>query len=136
MHLWTLNGSMADGLLITFLCQFLTRNSSLLFWPPMFGVLVGLAGVFCFTSTTKQSFTFSTHGLQQIQTLCTLSSLLKVAACLSFTFAAVHVPGKNNGIADALSRFNSQGFRSQAPCANKSPVLIPPQLLAQLSTVI
>ena len=65
-----------------------------------------------------------------------LRSLLKVAACLSFTFAAVHVPGKTNGIADALSRFNLQGFRSQAPCAKKSPVLISPQLLAPLSIVI
>ena len=39
-----------------------------------------------------------------------LHSLLKVAACFSFTFAAIHVPGRNNGIADALSRFNFQAF--------------------------
>lgn len=64
-----------------------------------------------------------------------LRSLLKVAACLSFTFAAVHVPGKTNGVADALSRFNLQGFRSQAPCA-MSPVLISPQLLPRLYIVI
>ena len=30
-----------------------------------------------------------------------LHSLLKIAACFSFTFAAIHFPGKNNGIADA-----------------------------------
>ena len=65
-----------------------------------------------------------------------LRSLLKVPFCLSFTFSAVRVPGKTNGIADALSRFNLQGFRSQAPCAKNSPVLISPQLLAQLSIVI
>ena len=82
---------MADGPLFSSLCQLLTRNFSLLFWPPMFGALVGLACVFCFTSITKQRFIFSIHGLQETQTLC---SLLKVAACHSFTFAAVHVTGK------------------------------------------
>ena len=35
-----------------------------------------------------------------------LCCLLKAAACFGFTFAAIHVPGRNNGIADALSRFN------------------------------
>ena len=65
-----------------------------------------------------------------------LRSLLKVAAYLSFTFVAVHIPGKTNGIADALSRFSLKGFRSQAPCAKKSPVLISPQLLARLSIVV
>ena len=59
-----------------------------------------------------------------------LHSLLKVAACFSFTFSAIHVPGRNNGIADTLSPFNLQGFRSQAPQVKESPVLIPPQLLA------
>ena len=49
---------------------------------------------------------------------------------------AVNVPRKTNGIADALSRFNLEGLCSQAPCAKKSPVLISPQLLAQLSIVI
>ena len=39
-----------------------------------------------------------------------LRSLLKVAACFSFTFAAIPVPGRNNGIADALSCFNFSGL--------------------------
>lgn len=68
-----------------------------------------------------------------------LRSLLKAAACFSFTliyFAAIHVPGRNNGIADALSRFNFQAFFTQAPQAKKIPTFIPPQLLAQLSIVI
>ena len=65
-----------------------------------------------------------------------LRSLLKAAACLSFTFAAIHVPGRNNGIADALSHFNFPAFYTQAPQAKKSPILIPVQLLAQLSIVI
>ena len=65
-----------------------------------------------------------------------LHNLLKVATCLNFTSLAVHVPEKTNSIADTLSRFNLQGFRSQATCAKKSPVLISRQLLAQLSIVI
>jgi len=65
-----------------------------------------------------------------------LHSLLKAAACFSFIFAAIHVPGGNNAIADALFRFNSQAFHSQSPHAKKFPILIPPQRLAQLSIVI
>ena len=65
-----------------------------------------------------------------------LHCLLKVAACFSFTFAAIHVPGRNNGIADALSRFNFQAFHSQAPQAKKLPILLPLHPLAQLSIVI
>ena len=65
-----------------------------------------------------------------------LRNLLKAAACFSFTFAAIHVPGRNNGIADALSRFNFQAFHTQAPQAKKSSILIPVQLLAQLSIVV
>ena len=63
-----------------------------------------------------------------------LRSVLKVAACFSFTFAASHIPGKSSGIADALPCFNL--LRSQAPRAKEFPVLIPPQILVQLSTVI
>jgi len=65
-----------------------------------------------------------------------LRSLLKAAAFFSFTFAAIRVPGRNNGIADALSHFNFQAFKTRAPQAKKIPILIPPQLLAQLSIVI
>ena len=65
-----------------------------------------------------------------------LRSLLKAAACFSFTFAAIHVPGRNNGIADALSGFNFQAFHTRAPQAKKSPILIPVQLLAQLSILV
>ena len=65
-----------------------------------------------------------------------LRSLLKAVARFSFSFAAIHVPGRNNGIADALSRFNFQAFHSQAPQAKKCPILIPPQLLVRLSIVI
>ena len=65
-----------------------------------------------------------------------LHSSLKVAACFSLTFAAIHVPGRNNGIADTLSRFNFQAFHSLAPQAKEFPILIPLQLLAKLSLVI
>ena len=57
-----------------------------------------------------------------------LCSLLKMTARFSFTFAAIHVPGGNNGIADALSCFNFQAFHSLAPGAKGFPILIPLQL--------
>ena len=71
VSLWTTNSLMACGLNTKFLCQLLTRNVSVLFWLPMSGVLVGLAGVFCFTSITKRWFTFSIRRRFQTQTLCT-----------------------------------------------------------------
>ena len=80
---------------------------------------------------TLNSRTFTDPNINHL-----LRSLLKVAVRLSYTFTALHVPGKNNGVADALSRFNWQGFRSQAPYATKSPVPISRHLVAQLSTVI
>ena len=61
--------------------------------------------------------------------------VLKADACFSFTFAAIHVPGRNNGIADTLSRFSFQAFNSQAPQAKQFPILIHVQLFAQLSIV-
>lgn len=53
-----------------------------------------------------------------------LRSLLKAAACFSFTliyFAAIHVPGRNNGIADALSCFNFQAFFTGHEDSNLHP---------------
>ena len=50
-------------------------------------------------------------------TLCTLK--------YNFYFRAVHVPGKNNNIADSLSRFQMERFRQLAPQSNVSPDPIP-----------
>ena len=44
-----------------------------------------------------------------------LRSLLLTAAHHSFSFSARHVPGVNNQIADALSRFHWQDFRQLVP---------------------
>lgn len=61
-----------------------------------------------------------------------LRSLLMAAAKFNFTFAAAHVPGVQNPVADALSRFQWQVFRRLAPWAQPSPTPIPGQLLAEL----
>ncbi len=44
-----------------------------------------------------------------------LRELMLGAARFNFTVSAKHVPGKENGIADSLSRFNMQVFRQLAP---------------------
>lgn len=53
-------------------------------------------------------------------TLCTLQH--------NFYFRAVHIPGKNNEIADALSRFQMERFHRLAPQANPTPTPIPAHL--------
>ena len=50
-----------------------------------------------------------------------LRSLLLVAARFNFTFEAKPLPGCENRIADALSRFNWQVFRQLAPDASPHP---------------
>ena len=105
-----------------------TRIFFLLFLRPVFGVLVGPAGISSFTSITKLCFTFS-----RPKHYALVAQLTQSAAW----FAATHIPGTNNGIADALTfDFNFQAFHSQVPHAKTLPVLIPPQLLAQHSIVI
>jgi hypothetical protein len=51
-------------------------------------------------------------------------SLISVAARFNFTFQAQHIPGLDNPVADALSRFCWQVFRQLAPdSAMPTPIL-------------
>ena len=62
-----------------------------------------------------------------------LRDLLLSAARWGFTFSSMHVPGVQNSVADAISRFHWQEFRRLAPDAHPSPCLIPQFLLASLT---
>jgi hypothetical protein len=48
-------------------------------------------------------------------------------------FKALHIAGINNSIADSLSRFQSQRFRTLAPAANQFPATIPDNSFAVIS---
>ena len=61
-----------------------------------------------------------------------LRDLLFSAARWGFTFSAAHVPGDENIIADAISRFLWQEFRQLAPEAYSCPCPIPQLLLDSL----
>ena len=61
-----------------------------------------------------------------------LRSLLFSAARHSFSFSSQHVPGVNNQLADALSRW--QEFWHLAPDAQPRPIVVPPDLLAHLTS--
>jgi len=63
-----------------------------------------------------------------------LRSLLFSAAHHNFSFSSHHVPGVSNQLADALSRFNWQEFRRLAPEAQPLPAVVPPELLAELTS--
>uniref|UniRef100_A0A1X7TD39 Reverse transcriptase domain-containing protein n=1 Tax=Amphimedon queenslandica TaxID=400682 RepID=A0A1X7TD39_AMPQE len=65
-----------------------------------------------------------------------LAHLLKILALLSalhkIQLVAVHVAGRSNGAADALSRGNSKLFFSLIPQASRAPRTVPAQLLELL----
>ena len=61
-----------------------------------------------------------------------LRCLFFVRARFQFEAWAVHTPGVDNGIADAISRNNLYRFYSQVPAARVRRVPIPPPLMALL----
>ena len=63
-----------------------------------------------------------------------MRSLLFSAAHHSFSFSSQHIPGVNNQLADALSRFNWQEFWNLALDAQPHPTVVPPDLLAHLTS--
>ena len=66
-----------------------------------------------------------------------LRNLSLVAARYSFAFTACYTPGRDNSIADALSRFDFQRLHHLAPHAAPTCMAtpIPPSLLAQLLVI-
>ena len=63
-----------------------------------------------------------------------LVRLLVFYAChYNFWFRAEHIPGKENTLADALSRNNIPYFLSQVPQVSHCPSKVPPPLLVLLS---
>ena len=62
-----------------------------------------------------------------------LRHLLFSAASFQFSFSSAHIPGIENSIADALSRFHWQEFRQLAPDAMVYPTRTPECLLQHLT---
>ena len=58
-----------------------------------------------------------------------LRCLAFITARFQFSLRAVHIPGEDNSIADAVSRNNMPLFRSLCPQANEMPTPIPSSLL-------
>ena len=54
----------------------------------------------------------------------------------NFFVRARHVPGVSNDIADALSRFQDERFRTSAPNAQKTPCTIPPSLMTLIGAEV
>ncbi|XDV33697.1 hypothetical protein PO909_004007, partial [Leuciscus waleckii] len=55
-----------------------------------------------------------------------LRRLIWISACHQFVIKAEHIPGHQNQIADALSRFLFHKFRTLAPEADSDPTPVPP----------
>ena len=71
---------------------------------------------------------------EQIMNL--IRHLFIVTTQCNFSISAIHVPGKSNGIADALSRFRLQEFFKLVPTASPQPVPIPTDILQRLTLPI
>lgn len=61
-----------------------------------------------------------------------LRELAIKAITLSFTYSAVHIPGRRNKHADALSRFHFQAFFQDVPNAATTSLPVPDELLRHL----
>ena len=57
-----------------------------------------------------------------------LRSLFFITAWHSITIRAVHIPGRDNTLADAISRNHMELFFQQAPQASTIPSMVPPAL--------
>jgi hypothetical protein len=53
--------------------------------------------------------------------------------CAHKPFKAIHIESANNGVVDAISRFQMDRFRSLVPAANRLPGEIPQALTLILS---
>ena len=60
--------------------------------------------------------------------MCLVRGLVLAMLRFNFVFYAIHVPGVQNVLADALSREQIGRFRSLHPRAERDPVFIPDQL--------
>ena len=63
-----------------------------------------------------------------------MRSLFFFLASFGVVLVAEHLPGRENGAADALSRDNIAAFHSQVPCARQHPTPIPPMVVQALVT--
>lgn len=63
-----------------------------------------------------------------------MRSLFFFQACFNVTLRGEHIPGVDNGAADALSRDDHMSFLSQVPSAQRAPTQIPEVLLQALVT--
>ena len=58
--------------------------------------------------------------------------LCLIECTFNFTLVSQHLPGRHNGLADALSRDNLSYFLSNYPQAQAGPTMIPPQVYETL----
>ena len=117
VHLWPMNGSMANGQLplsIAYKVLFLVVLAAHVWGPPW-----SRRRILFHVDNKAVVHILNSRTSKDPNIMHLLRSLFKVAACLIFTFAAVHVVGKTNCMVDALSRFNLQGFRSQSRVARR-----------------
>ena len=92
-----------------------------------------VGGAVTFHCDNTSAVSVVTSGYSRVQEIMhLLRCLFFVRARFQFEAWAVHTPGADNGIADAISRNNMYRFYSQVPAARVRRVPIPPPLMALL----
>ena len=74
--------------------------------------------VYCDNEAVVACLTSGTSPSSPVMSL--LRDLFHICALFGFVLSAKHIPGVTNKAADALSRFDLQGFRRAVPTANPS----------------
>lgn len=86
--------------------------------------------VICYTDNSQVVSAIKSGATHQKTMAHLVRCLFFLSASWGFTVTAAHIPGRLNGIADALSRNYMKRFHTLVPMAQPSPSHIPPSLQA------
>ena len=100
-------------------------------WPVFYAVPTGPAKESECGVTTSQWWlarTLNTLGTPRVMDL--IGAITLQTLQFIFAFTATHIPGLDNSIADSLSRFQMDRFRTMAPSASPTASAIPPSAMS------
>ena len=99
-------------------------------WLVFYGVSTGLVkGSACGVTTSLVAIINSKHS-KSPQVIDLVRAITRQTLKYNFAFTAADIPGWDNSIADSLSRFQTDCFRTLAHCAFPTASTIPPSTMS------